>query len=79
MTERWKNKKNGRIYTVLFAALDATTGNEDALVVVYQSPEGARYVRDLGEFEEKFEEAPAEEPGPSLAPLTGTDGGPQGP
>lgn len=51
-----KNKKNGKMYEVLFTALDVTK-NKDEECVVYKLVDSAdkTYVRSREEFDEKFD------------------------
>ena len=55
-TEKYKNKKTGKIYILLREIVDATNGREGKTVVLYIEPVQLRmYVRDATEFLEKFE------------------------
>ena len=56
VSKTYRNKKNGKIYIVLFLAMDVTE-NKDTKCVVYteDSCVGEIYVRGINEFKEKFE------------------------
>jgi hypothetical protein len=51
----FKNKKNGNVYVKLEELSDSTNGREFVRMVLYVDQHNVRYVRTLGEFEEKFE------------------------
>jgi hypothetical protein len=47
----WKNKKKGTLYHATGTKIDCTNANDGKTMVVY----GDAYVREVGEFLEKFE------------------------
>lgn len=53
MIAKATNKKTGNIYNVIGVVTDATNGFEGRDMVLYERG-GVRYVRELGEFCEKF-------------------------
>ena len=55
--EVWKNKKNGKLYRILYYSVINTTNAQDGQkMVVYENMEGQIFVREQKEFYEKFEE-----------------------
>ena len=50
-----RNRKNGKLYKVLATATCATNGQENAQMVVYLSATNELFVREITEFEDKFE------------------------
>lgn len=54
MTE-YIHKKTGNIYTVEGEAIDCTNSRNDTIVVLYRNKEGMLFVREKGEFLEKFD------------------------
>jgi hypothetical protein len=51
----YRNKKNKKLYRILYLAVDVTD-NECKKCVVYVADEQVAWVRRVSEFEEKFEE-----------------------
>lgn len=51
----FRNKKTGKVYIRTGPALNASNGAGNEKMVVYQSAEGYRYVRNEAEFNDKFE------------------------
>lgn len=49
------NKKNGQTYTVIDKAKDVTDGGNGSFMIVYLDRFGVLYVREEGNFMEKFE------------------------
>ena len=55
--EVWKNKKNGKLYRILYySVINATNAQDGQKMVVYENMEGQIFVREQKEFYEKFEE-----------------------
>lgn len=52
------NRKSGDIYSVICEAIDATNARDGNKVVVYMNCAGLIFVRDLAEFNEKFNVLP---------------------
>ena len=54
----YQNKKNYKIYRVESTAIDCTNKNNNVLVYIYHEVPypNVKYVREVGEFLEKFEE-----------------------
>lgn len=48
---KWRNKKTSRIYEVVGCVLNATNAMDGQIMVHY----GETFVREIGEFKEKFE------------------------
>ena len=56
-TAKYKNKKNGKIYTVAdFLITNATNSQNGDLMILYFDKEMNPYIRNKEEFYEKFEE-----------------------
>lgn len=54
----FRNKKTGKMYDMLYKAIDCTNARDGTRVVVYRKHEdysGVVFVRELEEFYEKFE------------------------
>lgn len=54
----FKNKKNGKTYRYLAVGIDCTNSRDGTMVVIYcpDDDDHSVYVREYGEFYEKFEE-----------------------
>lgn len=52
---RWRSRKNGRTYVARELVTDATNASADRQMVLYEDGVGRPFVRELGEFLEKFE------------------------
>lgn len=53
----WQNKKTGEVYTLTDIAYDATNSRDGNPVAIYarRGTDGPVFVRDWGEFQEKFQ------------------------
>jgi hypothetical protein len=57
MPRQFRHTKTGRRYALLFIAINATNGQEDQEIAVYQHVDGGPYfTRELKEFYLKFTE-----------------------
>lgn len=55
----WINKKNKKLYKAITTAKNATNKDNYELMMLYKDIQtGEQYVRDFGEFTEKFEPSP---------------------
>jgi hypothetical protein len=54
---RYRNVKTGRVYTWIAVATDATNSRDGQRAVVYMGEKGDWFVREEGEFKQKFVEA----------------------
>ena len=48
------NRKNRKLYYIICTATDATNARNGNKVVVYSDADGNVFVRDVAEFQEKF-------------------------
>jgi len=55
MRDLYRNKKNGRLYKKLFEAIDCTNVREGEKVVVYTDGLTKMFVREIEEFNNKFD------------------------
>lgn len=61
MEKKWKNKKNGKIYSIENDfIINATNAQDGQVMVLYRNDEGKLFVRDKAEFLLKFFPAPSE-------------------
>ena len=51
----YRNKKNGKLYTVTDEAINATNAQDGQQMIAYRSSDGQLYVREKAEFLAKFD------------------------
>lgn len=57
---KFKHRKTGKLYEYLGTAIDATNNSltEGKEMVIYKNKEGQSFIRERGEFLERFEKEP---------------------